>query len=70
MAIIPELNIQIPEIGQAVQVRTRLATVRAVDAYDNPHSGRVHLVDVEYLDNCHYSNNLKQAAREAGKESR
>ena len=70
MAIAPELNIQIPKVGQAIHVRHRLATVRAVDGYDNPNSGRAHLVDVEYLDNCHYSNNLKPAAREAGKESR
>ncbi|MGC8625501.1 MAG: hypothetical protein ACP5VQ_09600, partial [Phycisphaerae bacterium] len=54
MAIVPELNIQIPEVGQAVQVRTRLATVRAVDAYDSRDAGRVHLVDVEYLDDCRF----------------
>jgi len=54
MAIAPELNIQIPEVGQAIHVRHRLATVRAVDGYDNPNSGRVHLVDVEYLDDCQF----------------
>ena len=54
MAIAPELNIQIPEVGQAIHVRHRLATVRAVDGYNNPNSGRVHLVDVEYLDDCQF----------------
>ncbi len=54
MAAAGELNIQIPEVGQAVHVRHRLATVRAVDGYDNPNSGRVHLVDVEYLDDCQF----------------
>ncbi|MHB1767928.1 MAG: hypothetical protein ACYCUV_08770 [Phycisphaerae bacterium] len=34
MAIAPELNIQIPEVGQAIHVRHLLATVRAVDGYD------------------------------------
>src|SRR5947209_304919 len=48
-------TIQIPEIGQAVRVRNRLATVRAVDAYDSRDAqGRLHIVDVEYLDDCRF----------------
>ncbi len=54
MAATSEPNIQIPEVGQAVQVRTRLATIRAVDAYDSRDAGRVHLVDVEYLDDFRF----------------
>jgi superfamily II DNA or RNA helicase len=47
-------NTQIPEVGQAVQVRNRLATIRAVDAYDSRDVGRMHLVDVEYLDDFRF----------------
>ena len=40
-----------PEVGQAVRLRSRLATVRAVEHYDHPRgNGRLHVVDVEYLD--------------------
>jgi superfamily II DNA or RNA helicase len=43
----------IPEVGHAVRVRNRLATVRAVEPYDHPKGeGRWHIVDVEYLDDC------------------
>jgi SNF2 family DNA or RNA helicase len=46
---------QIPEVGQAVRVRNRLATVRAVEPYDSrTGSGRLHIVDVEYLDDWRY----------------
>src|SRR6516164_10819603 len=42
---------RIPEVGQAVRVRNRLATVRAVEPYDSrTGSGRSHIVEVEYLD--------------------
>lgn len=44
----------IPEVGQAVRVRNRLATVRAVEPYDSRPSGRLHLVEVEYLDDCRF----------------
>jgi superfamily II DNA or RNA helicase len=45
----------IPEVGQAVRVRSRLATVRAVEPYDSRGvQGRLHLVDVEYLDDFRY----------------
>src|SRR6516162_5790755 len=45
----------IPEVGQAVRVRSRLATVRAVEPYDSRTvQGRLHLVDVEYLDDWRY----------------
>ncbi len=48
-------SIQIPEVGQAVRVRTRLATVRAVDPYDGRDAtGRLHIVDLEYLDDCRF----------------
>ena len=41
----------IPEVGQAVIVRNRLALVRAVEPYDTRESaGRLNLVEVEYLD--------------------
>src|SRR3954471_14169834 len=44
-----------PEVGQAVRVRNRLATVRAVEPYDSRDAqGRLHVVDVEYLDDCRY----------------
>ena len=45
----------IPEVGQAVRIRNRLATVRAVEPYDSrtPH-GRLHIVDLEYLDDFRY----------------
>ena len=44
-----------PEVGQAVRVRNRLAAVRAVEPYDHPKGlGRLHVVDVEYLDDWRY----------------
>lgn len=44
-----------PEVGQAVRVRNRLATVRAVEPYDSRTAqGRLHVVDVEYLDDFRY----------------
>ncbi len=44
-----------PEVGQAVRVRSRLATVRAVEPYDSRTlQGRLHIVDVEYLDDFRY----------------
>lgn len=43
--------IQIPEVGQAVNVRIRLGVVRGVNGYDpKDASGSVHLVEVEYFD--------------------
>jgi hypothetical protein len=46
---------RVPEVGQAVRVRNRLATVRAVEPYEHPRSeGRWHLVEVEYLDDCQF----------------
>jgi superfamily II DNA or RNA helicase len=51
----PAATLQIPEVGQAVRVRNRLATVRAVEPYDSREAqGRLHVVDVEYLDDCRY----------------
>src|SRR4051794_1818842 len=51
----PPATVQIPEVGQAVRVRNRLATVRAVEPYDSRDAqGRLHIVDVEYLDDCRY----------------
>jgi superfamily II DNA or RNA helicase len=48
-------TVQIPEVGQAVRVRNRLATVRAVEPYDSRDAqGRLHVVDVEYLDDCRF----------------
>jgi superfamily II DNA or RNA helicase len=45
----------IPEVGQAIRVRNRLATVRAIDAYDaRSTKGRHHLVELEYLDDFRY----------------
>src|SRR3954471_5444403 len=44
-------TIEVPEVGQAVRVRSRLATVRPVEPCDSRGStGRWHIVDVEYLD--------------------
>ena len=44
-----------PEVGQAVRVRNRLATVRAVEPYDTRTAqGRLNIVDVEYLDDWRY----------------
>jgi len=44
-----------PEVGQAVRVRGRLATVRAVEPYDaRGVQGRLNLVEVEYLDDCRH----------------
>jgi len=46
---------EIPEVGQAVQVRNRLAIVRAVEPYDTRTAqGRLNIVDVEYLDDFRY----------------
>ena len=42
------------EVGQAVRVRNRLATVRAIDSYESRDEGRLHLVEVEYLDDCQF----------------
>jgi hypothetical protein len=51
----PSVTLHIPEVGQAVRVRNRLATVRAVEPYDSRGAqGRLHVVDVEYLDDCRY----------------
>ena len=45
----------VPEVGQAVRVRNRLATVRAVEPYDSRSAqGRLHIIDVEYLDDFRY----------------
>ena len=43
-----------PEVGQAVRVRNRLATVRAVEPYDTRTEGRLNIVDVECLDDFRY----------------
>lgn len=44
-------TVQSPEIGQAVRIRNRLATVRSVSAHDNlDGSGRTHIIEIEYLD--------------------
>jgi SNF2 family DNA or RNA helicase len=49
------MDVRFPEVGQAVQVRNRLATVRAVEPYDTRgQQGRLHIVEVEYLDDCRY----------------
>jgi len=46
---------QIPEVGHAVRVRNRLATVRAVEPYESRDAqGRLHIVEVEYLDDCRF----------------
>src|SRR5881227_1935049 len=51
----PPPTLQIPEVGQAVRVRNRLATVRAVEPYDSRTAqGCLHIVDVEYLDDFRY----------------
>lgn len=51
----PSATLQIPEVGQAVHIRNRLATIRAVEPYDSHDAqGRLHIVDVEYLDDCHF----------------
>ncbi len=45
----------IPEVGHAVRVRNRLATVRAVEPYESRDAqGRLHIVEVEYLDDCRF----------------
>jgi superfamily II DNA or RNA helicase len=47
--------VAIPEVGQAVRIRNRLATVRAVEPYDSRgDQGRLHIVNVEYLDDARY----------------
>lgn len=51
----PEVSAPVPEVGQAVRVRNRLATVRAVEPYDSRSpQGRLHVVDLEYLDDFRY----------------
>ena len=41
------MEVRFPEVGQAVQVRNRLATVRAVEPYDTRgQQGRLHIVEV------------------------
>ena len=41
----------LPEVGQAVRVRNRLATVRAVEPYDSRSAqGRLHIIDVDLDD--------------------
>ncbi|WLD13099.1 DISARM system SNF2-like helicase DrmD [Planctellipticum variicoloris] len=48
-------SVSIPEVGQAVRVRNRLATVRAVEPYDSRlPDGRLHIVELEYLDDFRY----------------
>jgi hypothetical protein len=49
-----EVAPQIPEVGQAVRVRNRLATVRAVEPYDSRTQGRLNIVEIEYLDDFRY----------------
>src|SRR5271166_2577577 len=47
--------VTLPEVGHAVRVRNRLATVRAVEPYESRDAqGRLHIVEVEYLDDCHF----------------
>ena len=47
-----------PEVGQAVRVRNRLATVLSVQPYDSKEEeGRLNLVEVEYLDDCRHPKN-------------
>jgi hypothetical protein len=51
----PASELKAPEVGQAVRVRNRLATVRAVEPYDSRDAqGRLHIVEVEYLDDCRF----------------
>jgi hypothetical protein len=51
----PPVTLQIPEVGHAVRVRNRLATVRAVEPYESRDAqGRLHIVEVEYLDDCRF----------------
>jgi hypothetical protein len=38
----PSATALIPEVGQAVRVRNRLGTVRAVEPYDSKDAGRLH----------------------------
>jgi hypothetical protein len=52
---VPPASSDIPEIGNAVRVRNRLAIVRAVEPYDSQDTqGRLHIVEVEYLDDCRH----------------
>lgn len=47
----PTVSQAVPEVGQAVRVRNRLASVRSVEPFDSKGAqGRLHLVEVEYLD--------------------
>ncbi len=60
-----------PDVGQAVRVRNRLATVRAVEPYDSRDvQGRLNLVEVEYLDDCRYpeTDQILREVEGAGKE--
>jgi superfamily II DNA or RNA helicase len=51
----PSAMPHIPEVGHAVRVRNRLATVRAVEPYESRDAqGRLHIVEVEYLDDCRF----------------
>ena len=53
--LITQTTQPVPEVGQAVQVRNRLAIVRAVEPYDTRTAqGRLNIVDVEYLDDFRY----------------
>lgn len=45
----PSATALIPEVGQAVRVRNRLATVWAVEPYDSRDAGRLHLVEAFLL---------------------
>jgi hypothetical protein len=46
----PPQSVSHLEVGLAVRVRNRLATIRAVEPYDSRDAqGRLHIVDVEYL---------------------
>ena len=65
--------LDIPEVGQAVRVRNRLATVRAVEPYDSRDcQGRLHIVDVEYLDDFRYpeAEQLLVGSRGHGQDAR
>jgi superfamily II DNA or RNA helicase len=46
--------LDIPEVGHAVRVRNRLATVRAVEPYEGRDVPKLHIVEVGYLDDCRF----------------
>lgn len=57
----------VPEVGQAVRVRNRLATVRAVEPYDSRSpQGRLHIIDLEYLDDFRYPMYFSSSFRHRG----